>query len=107
MYPLDLAKKRLQIQGFAEHRRNYGTHFQCTGAISCFRATIKQEGILGKSVHIYFCNKVDVYNLIVMLYCHIFVESLFSFRFVLIHYNTLYNFFSSEIQFYSFQMQFS
>lgn len=47
VYPLDLAKKRLQIQGFAEHRRSYGRHFQCSGVWHCFRATVHQEGVLG------------------------------------------------------------
>lgn len=47
VYPLDLAKKRLQIQGFAEHRRSYGLHFQCSGVWHCFQATVRQEGVLG------------------------------------------------------------
>lgn len=47
VYPLDLAKKRLQIQGFGEHRRNYGAHFQCRGAWHCFEATVRQEGFTG------------------------------------------------------------
>lgn len=47
VYPLDLAKKRLQIQGFGEHRRSYGQHFQCSGVWHCFRATVRQEGLLG------------------------------------------------------------
>lgn len=47
VYPLDLTKKRLQIQGFSEHRRSYGTHFECNGALSCLRTTIRQEGFLG------------------------------------------------------------
>lgn len=48
VYPLDLAKKRLQIQGFGEHRRSYGQHFQCSGVWHCFRATVRQEGAMGE-----------------------------------------------------------
>ncbi|KAJ6641259.1 Mitochondrial thiamine pyrophosphate carrier, partial [Pseudolycoriella hygida] len=47
VYPMDLAKKRMQIQGFAEHRKNYGAHFACNGMIDCFRNTVRQEGFLG------------------------------------------------------------
>lgn len=47
IYPLDLAKKRMQIQGFAEHRKNFGIHFECSGIGSCFRETIKREGYKG------------------------------------------------------------
>lgn len=48
VYPMDLAKKRMQIQGFGEHRKNYGTHFSCNGMLDCFRITVRQEGLLGK-----------------------------------------------------------
>lgn len=47
VYPLDLAKKRMQIQGFGEHRKNFGKHFECTGIGSCFRETIAREGYRG------------------------------------------------------------
>lgn len=47
VYPLDLAKKRMQIQGFGEHRKNFGKHFECTGIADCFRATIEREGYRG------------------------------------------------------------
>lgn len=48
VYPMDLAKKRMQIQGFAEHRKNYGFHFSCNGMLDCFRITVRQEGLLGE-----------------------------------------------------------
>lgn len=47
VYPLDLAKKRMQIQGFGEHRKNFGKHFECTGIKSCFKETILREGYRG------------------------------------------------------------
>lgn len=47
VYPLDLAKKRMQIQGFGEHRKNFGRHFECTGITSCFTETVKREGYRG------------------------------------------------------------
>lgn len=47
VYPLDLAKKRMQIQEFGEHRKNFGRHFVCTGIASCFTETIKREGYRG------------------------------------------------------------
>lgn len=67
LYPFDLARKRLQIQGFGEHRyfkliyssilylklvifsfrKTFGTHFECTGLLSCIKNTVKYEGIFG------------------------------------------------------------
>lgn len=47
IYPLDLSKKRMQIQGFSEYRKNYGRHFQCHGVWNCLQTTVRQEGILG------------------------------------------------------------
>lgn len=47
VYPLDLAKKRMQIQGFGEHRKEFGKHFECAGISSCFRETIRLEGYRG------------------------------------------------------------
>lgn len=45
IYPLDLAKKRLQIQGF--ERKMFGQNFKCDGLIDCIRKTCKFEGLLG------------------------------------------------------------
>lgn len=47
VYPMDLAKKRMQIQGFGEHRKSYGTHFSCNGMLDCLLITVRQEGLLG------------------------------------------------------------
>lgn len=47
VYPLDLAKKRMQIQGFADHRKNFGRHFECSGIKNCFVETVKREGYRG------------------------------------------------------------
>lgn len=47
VYPLDVIKKRLQIQGFDSHHRTYGRHFTCDGVVECFLATIRREGVLG------------------------------------------------------------
>lgn len=47
VYPLDLTKKRLQIQGFGEYRHSFGTHFKCDGVMSALMLTVKQEGFLG------------------------------------------------------------
>lgn len=47
VYPLDLVKKRMQIQGFSKHRRTFGQHFECNGMIHCLRQTIRHEGLRG------------------------------------------------------------
>ena len=47
VYPFDLAKKRMQIQGFGEHRKNFGRHFECTGISNCFKETVAREGLRG------------------------------------------------------------
>lgn len=47
VYPLDVIKKRLQIQGFDNHHQSFGRHFTCDGVIHCFMATIRREGVLG------------------------------------------------------------
>jgi solute carrier family 25 (mitochondrial thiamine pyrophosphate transporter), member 19 len=50
VYPLDLAKKRLQIQGFSEHRKTFGKHFVCSGMRDCLWGTIKSEGVKGEPI---------------------------------------------------------
>ena len=47
VYPLDLAKKRLQIQGFATNRTTFGKHFICNDAFNCLAKTAAHEGIKG------------------------------------------------------------
>lgn len=48
VYPLDLARKRLQIQGF-EHGRGagFGEHFKCAGLAHCLGLTYNKEGLRG------------------------------------------------------------
>jgi len=47
VYPFDLTRKRLQIQGFQHGRKGFGKFFQCDGLMDCLRLTIKEEGIRG------------------------------------------------------------
>lgn len=46
IYPFDLLKKRLQIQGFQEHRGSFGRQMYCKGMINCIQLTVKEEGVL-------------------------------------------------------------
>lgn len=45
VYPFDLCRKRLQIQGF--DRKVFGENFVCNGFVDCFRKTYRFEGLLG------------------------------------------------------------
>lgn len=47
IYPFDLMKKRMQIQGIQHYRGEYGKTFVCNGMIDCFRRTIAYEGFSG------------------------------------------------------------
>ncbi|XP_011504841.1 PREDICTED: mitochondrial thiamine pyrophosphate carrier [Ceratosolen solmsi marchali] len=47
VYPLDLVKKRLQIQGFQKSRIGFGEFFLCNSLRSCLVLTVKKEGIQG------------------------------------------------------------
>lgn len=53
VYPLDLAKKRMQIQGFAKSRQTFGRHFVCGSMANCMYNIVKQEGFVGlyKGLH--------------------------------------------------------
>lgn len=47
VYPCDLARKRLQIQGFERGRKSFGKFFQCNGLLDCLTMTIREEGVSG------------------------------------------------------------
>lgn len=44
VYPFDLMRKRLQIQGFSKHRIGFGKHVSCKSLTDCFMQTVKHEG---------------------------------------------------------------
>lgn len=50
VYPLDLCKKRLQIQKFGNSRTTFGEHFVCNGMFDCFMKTIAREGYAGGGI---------------------------------------------------------
>ncbi|XP_055858626.1 mitochondrial thiamine pyrophosphate carrier [Episyrphus balteatus] len=47
VYPLDFIKRRLQVQGFHEHRKTFGRNVTYDGIFSCIRLTLLEEGLLG------------------------------------------------------------
>ncbi|KAI5716801.1 hypothetical protein M8J76_012642 [Diaphorina citri] len=47
IYPLDLAKKRIQVQGFDDARRDFGKTFQCRTLLDCLWKTYRQESLRG------------------------------------------------------------
>ncbi|ENN73182.1 mitochondrial thiamine pyrophosphate carrier [Dendroctonus ponderosae] len=47
IYPFDLVKKRMQIQGFAHAREHFGEHFTCKGLIDCLQKVYRSEGHKG------------------------------------------------------------
>ncbi|XP_023946950.1 mitochondrial thiamine pyrophosphate carrier-like [Bicyclus anynana] len=46
IYPFDVIKKRLQIQGFQKHRKDFGRQIYCNGMMHCIKLTIVEEGFL-------------------------------------------------------------
>ncbi|XP_061378301.1 mitochondrial thiamine pyrophosphate carrier-like [Danaus plexippus] len=46
IYPFDVVKKRLQIQGFQQHREFFGRQMYCNGTLHCLKLTITNEGFL-------------------------------------------------------------
>lgn len=80
IYPLDLTKKRLQIQQFQGHRTTFGENIKTSGMIDCLRKTFKQEGIAGlyKGLSpaliksgamsgLYFCFYEEIYTRLIKL----------------------------------------
>lgn len=47
VYPLDLVKKRIQVQGFEKAREFFGAVRCYKGLIDCFKSVIREEGFLG------------------------------------------------------------
>ncbi|XP_058456796.1 mitochondrial thiamine pyrophosphate carrier-like [Malaya genurostris] len=47
LYPLDLTKHRLQIQGFSKGRQTFGQHFVCSNMLQCMHKTACEEGVRG------------------------------------------------------------
>lgn len=46
-YPLDVVKKRLQIQGFEDARKRFGAVRTYDGMFNCFRKMIVEEKLFG------------------------------------------------------------
>lgn len=46
IYPFDLVKKRMQIQGFQQYRTGFGKQMYCSGLFDCIKLTIVEEGFL-------------------------------------------------------------
>lgn len=47
IYPLDMVKKRLQVQGFHEARESFGKVQKYSGMLDCFRVILREEGSTG------------------------------------------------------------
>lgn len=47
VYPLDVLKKRLQVQGFEEARRGFGHFVAINGLMHAIRETFRLEGVGG------------------------------------------------------------
>lgn len=47
IYPFDLIKKRMQIQGIQKFRKEFGKPIICNGMIDCLRQTFLLEGVTG------------------------------------------------------------
>lgn len=63
VYPLDLCKKRLQIQKFGNARTTYGEHFVCNGMWDCMMKTVQRESYSGKFIQINLkFNGIKIFN---------------------------------------------
>ena len=47
VYPLDMAKKRLQVQGFESARKHFGATHEYSGLRSCLLQVARKEGVRG------------------------------------------------------------
>ncbi|KAH3871928.1 mitochondrial thiamine pyrophosphate carrier-like [Dreissena polymorpha] len=47
IYPMDLTKKRLQVQGFEDARKRFGAVHQYRGLAHCLSSTLQHEGVRG------------------------------------------------------------
>jgi len=47
VYPFDLSKKRLQVQGFEEARLHFGRVTKYSGLFDCLKKSVAEEGIRG------------------------------------------------------------
>lgn len=47
VYPLDVVKKRLQVQGFHQHRHGFGQGRDYRGLLDCLWTTARREGVRG------------------------------------------------------------
>lgn len=47
IYPLDLTRKRMQVQGFEECRKHFGKTFTCNGMFDCIHKIYIVEGFTG------------------------------------------------------------
>ncbi|XP_016663665.1 mitochondrial thiamine pyrophosphate carrier-like isoform X1 [Acyrthosiphon pisum] len=47
VYPLDVTKKRIQLQDFIHSRDGFGKKFMCNGLLDCIYVTLREESISG------------------------------------------------------------
>ena len=47
IYPFDMLKKRLQVQGFEEARKHFGQVRRYSGLLHCVKNVILEEGLRG------------------------------------------------------------